>query len=288
MISNNKKLILFLFFAASATAMVFSPLSNLVRHARPSDYYSHIPVVPAISAYLFFRRRRKYFWGEQSSLSLGILTTAAGLGVFIVSKSLKQNLISSATICTLAAIIFLSGSFLMLFGKETFRRAFFPFAFLLFMIPLPVILIERIVSVLATASAGATHILFKGFGVPFVQDNAYFHLPDFNIEVAKECSGIRSSIALVITTVLAGHIFLDKFWKKMLLVLAVFPVTVFKNGVRIITLYMLSYFVDMRIIEGGFLHQSGGFIFFGIGLIILGLLIWLLRRSNIHKLESHS
>ncbi|MBE3135930.1 MAG: archaeosortase/exosortase family protein, partial [Thermoplasmata archaeon] len=69
--------------------------------------------------------------------------------------------------------------------------------------------------------------------------------------------GIRSSVALLITAVIADHLFLKKFNKQILLALAVFPVAVFKNGVRIITLYLLSYFVDMKIIEGGFLHKSG-------------------------------
>ena len=93
-------------------------------------------------------------------------------------------------------------------------------------------------------------------------------------------SGIRSSLALLITSVLAGQVFLVGRWRKMLLALAVFPVTIFKNAVRIVTLYLLSYFIDMRIIQGGFLHRSGGFIFFGLGLVMLGYVLWLLRAPG--------
>ena len=163
-----------------------------------------------------------------------------------------------------------------LFGKEAFRKALFPFLFLVFVVPLPLAWMDHIVSALVTASIGFTHLLFRAFGVPFVQEGSVFYLPGFDIEVAQECSGIRSSLALLITSVLAGQIFLDRPWKKIVLALAVFPVTVLKNAVRIVTLYLLSYFVDMRIIQGGFLHSSGGFIFFGLGLVMLAYVLWLL------------
>jgi exosortase len=280
MISNAKKTIAFLFTAAVVGALVFGPLYRVWREARPSEFYSHIPLIPAISAFFFFRRRKKYFQGDRTGEAVGIITVAAGLIMFVTSRIIQADLIGHAFICSLSAIVMIFGSFLALFGKLAFKKALFPLAFLFFMIPLPIAFIEKIVSILATASTGITYLLFKAFGVPFVQEGSHFHLPEFDIVVADACSGIRSSIALLITTVLAGHFFLRKFWKQVLLAVAVFPVTVFKNGVRIITLYLLSYFVDIRIIEGGFLHKSGGFIFFGLGLVMLGYVLWLLRNPG--------
>jgi len=284
---STRKALLFLISVAAAIAMAFEPLNNLVRNGRPPDYYSHFLIIPAISAYVLFRRRKKLFRGDPGSLLLGLAVMALGSGLIVFDKLCQPELIAHAELCASGAILFLTGSFLALFGVSSFQKALFPFAFLVFVIPLPIAWMELVVSTLVSGSTGVTHLLFKAFGVPFVQEGAYFYLPGFNIEVAQECSGIRSSIALVITTVLAGHIFLDKSWKKGLLALAVFPVTVFKNGVRIITLYLLSYFVDMRIIEGGFLHKSGGFIFFGLGLIILGYILWVLRGLSVGRLENY-
>jgi exosortase/archaeosortase family protein len=102
--------------------------------------------------------------------------------------------------------------------------------------------------------------------------------------VAQECSGIRSSLALLVTTVLAGQLVLKKPGSRVLMALAVLPVAVFKNAVRIVTLYLMSYFIDMRIIKGGFLHRSGGFIFFGLGLAVLASVLWLLKNGeNAHS-----
>jgi exosortase/archaeosortase family protein len=102
-----------------------------------------------------------------------------------------------------------------------------------------------------------------------------------SIQVAKECSGICSSLGLFITGILAGHLFLRTGWKKFVLVLCVFPITVLKNGIRIVTLSSLAIYVDEKFITQSFLHKSGGFIFYIPALFLLGLILWWLRKSEI-------
>ena len=276
----HKKSLLFLASVSAAVIVSFVPLSDLVRNGQPSDYYAHIPLVPIVSGIVLFRRRKNLHGGEPGSPLWGSALMALGAGLIVLDRMSGPGLIGHAELCASGAISFSAGSFLALFGKKAFRRALFPFAFLVFLIPLPLAWMERIVSGLVAGSMGVTHILFKGLGVPFVQEGPIFRLPAIDLEVAQACSGIRSSLALLVTSVLAGQIFLKGPWKKIVLALAVIPVTIFKNGIRIVTLYMLSYFIDMRIIQGGFLHRSGGFLFFGLGLVILGYLLWLLRAPS--------
>jgi exosortase/archaeosortase family protein len=83
---------------------------------------------------------------------------------------------------------------------------------------------------------------------------------------------------LFISSVLAGHFFLGRFWKKFVLALFVFPVTVFKNGIRIMTLSLLGAYMDERWLTDSFLHHSGGFVFFIPALGLLGLALWALRK----------
>jgi len=113
-----------------------------------------------------------------------------------------------------------------------------------------------------------------------MREDSIFHLPGFSLEIGPECAGWRSSIALLILSILAGHLFLKKSWKKGLLVLAVFPLAIVKNAARIVVLYLISYFIDMRFIEGGFLHRSVGYVMFFVGLCILGFVLWLLREAE--------
>ena len=267
--------------------LAFFSLRALIQDVQQTDYYSHIPLVPLISAYFLFRHRKELFANAGPLFLPGLLVMAAGLGLYLVGRTRFYGLNDTAALLISAVLIFSWGSYLFLFGTKALRSALFPLAFPVFAVPVPIVLMEKVVAILVWASTGITHLLFSWIGVPFVQEGAVFYLPGFSLEVAKECSGIRSSVALLITAVIAAHLFLKKFDKQALLALAVFPVAVFKNGVRIVTLYLLSYFVDMRIIEGGFLHKSGGFIFFGMGLVIMGFLLWILRGSNSIRSESN-
>ena len=100
------------------------------------------------------------------------------------------------------------------------------------------------------------------------------------IEVAKQCSGIRSTMALVITGVLAAHLFLRRPWSKLILMLTILPITVFKNGLRIVILTLLAIHVDERFLTGGFLHKSGGFLFYIPGLMIFGGILFLVEKNR--------
>jgi exosortase/archaeosortase family protein len=100
-----------------------------------------------------------------------------------------------------------------------------------------------------------------------------------DIEVAKECSGIRSSLSLIITALLAGHFFLRTGWSRALLVLAIVPITILKNGFRIAMLSILGVYVDERIL-GSDLHRKGGILFFIMALVLVWGVIALLRKSE--------
>jgi exosortase len=145
---------------------------------------------------------------------------------------------------------------------------------------------DRIIYLLQAASAEATHLLFKITNIPFSREGFSFHLPGMNIEVAKECSGIRSSLGLFITGILAGHLFLKAGWRKVMTALLVFPITVFKNGIRITTLSALAVYVDEKFITQSFLHHSGGFIFYIPGLLLLGAIIWYFRKLEQKSLSN--
>jgi len=146
------------------------------------------------------------------------------------------------------------------------------------MIPIPLVILDGFISSLQVASTEATNILFGILGVPYYREGFFFYLPGVAIEVAKECSGIRSSLALIVTGTLAAHLFLDRGWKQIILVLSVFPITVFKNGIRIVTITLLATYVDIRFLTESWLHHSGGFVFYIPGLLILGLEIWAFRK----------
>jgi exosortase len=116
-------------------------------------------------------------------------------------------------------------------------------------------------------------------GVPIFRTGFVFALPGVIIEVARECSGIRSSLALLITSLLAGHLFLRSGWTKAVLILATLPLLVVKNGIRIVSLTLRFDLVDPSFLTGR-LHRSGGMLFFLLVLIMLAPVLRLLQKSE--------
>ena len=146
------------------------------------------------------------------------------------------------------------------------------------MIPIPTVILDPLIRILQVGSAHFTYAIFKIIGIPVFRDGMIFELPGIAIEVAKECSGIRSTLALIITSVIIGYLFLQSSAKRIILVLTIFPLTIIKNAIRITTLSLLAVYVDKSFLTGSFLHHSGGIIFFLIALVLLAPFLFFLRK----------
>jgi len=278
----SKRNILFGLLTIVAVGMVYAPLRDLLANPVRSEYYSHILLVPLVSGFFLFTGRKEIFSNLKYSYRTGIPLLIIGVLLCVLGwyqgHQLNQNDYSSLS--TFSALIFWTGAFVLLYGTQAFRMAIFPLLFLAFMIPIPSVMMEKIISVLVAGSTASTYLLFNLTGIPFLKEGPVFHLPGMSIEIAKECSGIRSSLGLFITAILTGHLFLNTGWKKVVLALIVFPITVLKNGIRIVTLSSLAVYVDERFITQSFLHRSGGFLFFIPALFLLGIVLWWLRRTE--------
>ena len=246
-----------------------------------SPYYTHAILIPFVSACLIFRRRKEIFADAAYALAPGCAT--AGLGVFcLVAATAAPEGWGRADVHALTApgaVLVTIGAFITVYGSRAFREARFGLVFLVFMIPLPSAAEHYVLRGLQLGSAEFVGLLFPLTGAPVLREGVVFQLPGICIEVAPECSGIRSSLALVITSALAGHLYLKTAWAKGLLVLAAFPVTMFKNAIRIVTLSLLGVYVDRGFLDSS-LHRDGGIVFFVLALLIMAPILFLLRRGE--------
>jgi exosortase len=116
-------------------------------------------------------------------------------------------------------------------------------------------------------------------GVPVSQDGVVLNIPGLTVEVSQECSSIRSSSMLLVTTMVLAQVLLRSPWRKALVIAVAIPLSIAKNGLRIFTISMLGTHVDPGYLTGR-LHHQGGIVFFMIALATVFLLIWLLRRGE--------
>ena len=259
-------------------ALFWTPVSLLVRFAFQQEHYSHIILMPLISGGLFYLQRRWIFSRVETRWWAGFGLLGAGSLVYFLgqrySSSASQN--DQLSNAIFAVVVMWIGAFVLCYGFRAFRRGLSPLLFLALMIPIPDFLLNRIVAWLVVGSAEVSYALLELLGVPFLRTGFIFSFPGFTIEIAKECSGIRSSLALLVVGLLAGHLFLRSAWAKVVLIVVTLPILIIKNGIRIVTLSLLSVYVDPRFLTGS-LHHQGGFVFFVIGLMLLIPLIRLLQ-----------
>src|SRR6185437_2071293 len=116
--------------------------------------------------------------------------------------------------------------------------------FLFFLVPLPSSLMDRLVTGLQYASAEITSLLFTIAGVPVLRHDQAFALANLEIEIARECSGIRSAMGLIMLSAVFSRLFLRSNWSRAALLLLTIPLAIIKNGLRIFTLSTLAAYVD--------------------------------------------
>jgi exosortase len=160
------------------------------------------------------------------------------------------------------------------------RAATFPLAFLIFMIPMPDAMADALESASKYASAEVANVLFHLSGTPFLREGLVFQLSNITIEVAQECSGIRSSWILLITSILAANLFLKTPWRRFALVAFVIPLAILRNGFRILVIGLLCVNVGPQMIHS-VIHRRGGPLFFVLSLVPLLLFLAWLHKGEI-------
>ncbi len=274
----------FFAFIALLLGLFAVPLFWLVSHALGSNLHSHVVLIPFISLYLLYTERRRlpcsYVAAPGVSVLFGLVGVASlavawvtRLRAYPISHSDNLSLFAFAFVCLVIA-----GAFFFL-GGAWMRAAAFPMAFLIFMVPMPDGLADALEEASKLASADVAHVLFMLTGTAVLRDGTIFQLPGISLEVAKECSGIRSSYVLFITSLLASYLFLRTPWRRLVLVAAIIPLGLIRNGVRILTIALLCVHIGPHMIHS-VIHRRGGPMFFVASLVPLFALLWWLRRGE--------
>jgi exosortase len=263
-----------------ASGLIFwKAWAALMAYSLQNESASHILLIPAIAFFLLFLERTRIF--SQSGLAIGpglaVIFAAAGLFWFATHLSDTGN--DRLSLEALALVSMWIGGFVSCYGLKASRAAIFPLLFLLLMVPWPSAVLDPVIRWLQEGSTDITYTIFKALGVPVFREGFVLTVPGVSIEVASECSGIRSSMALLITCLLAGYFYLRTGWKMLLFVLLVIPLSIIKNGIRIATLTLLSLYVDPSFLRGS-LHRDGGFVFFFMALAMMFPILRLLEKSE--------
>ncbi|MGH7995399.1 MAG: exosortase/archaeosortase family protein [Opitutaceae bacterium] len=269
---------------AALAGLFWRPLAELARFAWGNDLYSYILLVPLVSAYLAWTAHAD--WGAESAparrwaiVPLALAGALLGLCWRAMGRGWTPETSDRLAIFTAAFLLLVAAAVFLFVGIRALQSIRFPLGFLVFAIPLPSGSREAVEHFLQRGSADVANGFFAVSLMPFWREGLVFHLSDISIHVAPECSGIHSSVVLLITSVLAAHLFLRGFWRKAALVCAVLPLALLRNGFRIWVIGELCAHIGPQMINS-YIHRKGGPIFFVLSLIPFFLLLQWLRRSR--------
>ena len=228
--------------------------------------------VPLIAAFIAWQRRDELLAIEPKPNLWGLVVVILG-GAQLVAGTLgvEQFLTHTAVVITLIGVIWL------LRGTETLRTLVFPLFLLFFMVPIPLIIYNKITLPLQFIASRMAASALDMLGIPVLRDGNVLELPHQTLSVVEACSGIRSLLSLTFLSLVYGYFFEKRIWVRVVLFAATIPIAIIANGSRVAFTGIMTQ-IKPELAEG-FFHESTGWVIFLVALIILVLFHQLVVRT---------
>jgi exosortase len=233
--------------------------------------YGHGFLVPVFAAYILWRGRSRRSREPVHANNWGLPVMLFAIGLLILGTLGSEHFTARVSF-----LILFSGLIIFLVGWQVLRSIAFPIGYLIFMIPLPAIIYYQLtfpLQLLASRLGGNGLI---ALGVPTLREGNLLILPNCTLEVVEACSGVRSLLSLL--AVVVGYVYLAEpsIWKRCILVAATVPIVIASNGLRLVTVGVLSFYFGPRV-DSGLAHTGLGLAFFVVALFSVLLVHRLLR-----------
>lgn len=244
-------------------------------HAWITPEYSHGPLIPLISLYLFLRERR------QMPAMPADTPRNPMPGIVLIGLSMLLAVFGNLTripdIVTYALILWVGGITLVGFGWAEGKRHWAPVLHLAFMLPLPQFLYWQLTIFLQLVSSELGVWFVQLAGIPVFLEGNVIDLGIYKLQVAEACSGLRYLFPILSFSYLFAILYRGPMWHKAVLLLLAGPLTVFMNSFRIGMIGILVNRYGIGQAEG-FLHFFEGWVIFGACVGILFLVAIVLQR----------
>jgi exosortase len=244
-----------------------------------NSYYSHGLLIPLVALFLAIQRLRNDAtlarpW--QRNGNSGLLLTAASLGLFLYCLNNRAYYLAAfAVVGLIASLVWTFAGFYVL------RKLCFPIAYLVLMIPLPFVEAATLPLALFTAVCAGGLVHFLGVDVTIV-GNAVT-LPNADLVIGAQCSGINSLIALTALLVLAAYLLDGPLWGRYVLVFMAIPLAMLGNILRVASLLVVARAYGANA-AFTFYHDYSGVVFF-LGVLLLMFPLTRLLQARSFRLE---
>lgn len=178
--------------------------------------------------------------------------------------------------------------FYSLVGATVIRKLAFPLIYLAFIFPPPESVIYTMTMPLKVAISESSIWLLQQFGYPIGGTGVMIQIGQYQLLVAAACSGLNSIVTLSALTIFYIYVrHAANFRYAAILLLAVLPVAVAANFIRVIILILLTYHAGEATAQG-FLHDLAGLTMFATALALIFLCDLVLQRILARRSTSNA
>lgn len=260
-------------------AMVVPTVVSMARQYWTTEEGVHGPIILATGLWLIWRERAWLI--DEAKPLRGVLWTLplAALGLMWVFA----RIFGVQSLETVSLYLFLLISGLVYLGARAMRRLWFPVVYLAFLIVPPGSLIIDLTQPLKIWISRTAVDLLHVFDYPVAHTGAIIQVGQYQLLVATACAGLMSIISLTAIGMLYVHLnWNSNFWRAAILMLAIVPLAVFANLVRVILLVLLTYHAGSSVAQG-IMHDAAGLITFAValgGMFVADALLSLVMRDR--------
>jgi len=261
----------YIILIASLLILVYLPtLIDLVTDWASDGNYSHGFLVPIISGYLIWRKRKELAELEKSTSRLGLAIVVIGMILFVLGNGASEYFTVRFSL-----VVTIFGLVLYLYGKRIIHNTWFEILFLFFMIPIPYVIYFSATFPMQLLASKVTVSALNFIGMSVVRQGNIIHLPNQSLEVAEACSGMRSLISLLALGAIYAYLSQKKLSAKIVLFLSTISIAVLGNIFRVFLTAIIVYTSETNVTEGAahFLMGASVFVVTFILLFIFGAIL---------------
>jgi len=250
-------------FAVVAAAAYGPILLEMGRDWARDDNYSHGFLVPLVAAYFLWQRRERLAGLAPRAAWSGLVLLLIGLAGLLVGEIGAEQFTKR-----LSFLVVLGGGIAFLAGWRWLKAVAFPYAYLLFMVPLPYIVYDAVAFPLKLFAARFATTVVANLGIPIYAEGNVIYLESTTLQVADACSGIRSLMSLLALAAAFAYLTQPAGWRRWFLFLSAIPIAIATNMARIIGTAVLADRYGAKAAMG-FFHEFAGLVVFGAALVLL-------------------
>lgn len=251
-----------------AFAVLYGPTYYDLSHTVwASDEQGHGPIILAVSLWLLYGQRHALAaMTPRPAYFAGGLLFAFALVLYAFGRSQAIYLFEVSS-----QIFLLAGAALLLVGWAGLRLVWFPLFFLLFMVPLPEVLVTAVTTPLKTAVSAVASSTLYALGYPVGRAGVVITVGQYQLLVADACAGLNSMFTLEALGLLYMKLMnYTSAGRNVTLAALLVPISFVANIVRVMVLVLVTYHFGDEAGQG-FVHGFAGMVLFFVALMMMVL-----------------